>query len=343
MNPAFLYYLPGPLLFWYIRSIITDNSRLSKRDFWHLIPLLIYLLAELPYLFSSYAFKSDIAKAIVVDSAFLRELKTTVLSEWFGNSLLYLSRPVLVLIYTLWSVIIYIRYLTQKKHPPRFSKQSFMIKWLFILLFFQSLLIISHLVLIFRTFVLDSLNLFYTINTLQILSSIGLIGLLISPFFFPAILYGLPRLPKHSLKKYSAMGVSEDSGSDEKKNIPINLETEYLLMIWRKAEDFMMEHSPFLLPDLNLIKFSELIQIPAHHLAYFFREVRKQSFNDYRNACRVNHAKQLMMEGKAGGLTLEAIGLLSGFSSRITFFRAFKKTESITPSAFLEKINEKPA
>jgi AraC-like DNA-binding protein len=303
--------------------------------------MIIYLVAELPYLFSTLEFKMEVAKAIAANSDFLRDFNATILSEWFGNSFLYLSRPVLVLIYTLWSMIIFIRYLAQKRYPRRFSKQNFMITWLSILLFFQMILISSHLVLIFKTFVLDSLNLFYTINSLQILSSVGLIGLLISPFFFPAILYGLPRFPKPHIKKYHGEDVTEDSLSDEKKITPISLETEYLLLIWRKAEDFMIERRPFLLADLNLIKFADLVQIPAHHMAYFFREVKKQSFNDYRNACRVNYAKQLILEGKASDLTLEAIGLLSGFSSRITFFRAFKKTEGMSPSAFLEKSLEK--
>ncbi|MEI6436852.1 MAG: helix-turn-helix domain-containing protein, partial [Bacteroidota bacterium] len=79
---------------------------------------------------------------------------------------------------------------------------------------------------------------------------------------------------------------------------------------------------------------SKLIKIPAHHLAYYYREVKKQSFNDFRNVWRINHAKNLIKEGKANELTLEAIGQLSGFSSRNAFFTAFKKAEGTSPRAF---------
>lgn len=37
-------------------------------------------------------------------------------------------------------------------------------------------------------------------------------------------------------------------------------------------------------------------------------------------------------------MTLEAIGMLSGFLTRNTFFTAFKKFEGISPGAYVEKI-----
>jgi AraC-like DNA-binding protein len=46
----------------------------------------------------------------------------------------------------------------------------------------------------------------------------------------------------------------------------------------------------------------------------------------------------MITEGKTANLTLEAIGVLSGFSSRTTFFRAFKKVEDVSPGAFADKI-----
>jgi AraC-like DNA-binding protein len=49
------------------------------------------------------------------------------------------------------------------------------------------------------------------------------------------------------------------------------------------------------------------------------------------------HAKNLIKEGKNAELTLEAIGLLSGFSSRNTFFTAFKKAEGISPGSYAAK------
>ena len=102
----------------------------------------------------------------------------------------------------------------------------------------------------------------------------------------------------------------------------------------------MLEFKSFLQPDLNLNRFSDIIQLPVHHLAYYFREIKKQTFNDYCNKCRVEYAKKLMFEGKTGDLTLEALGILSGFTNRSTFFRAFKKAEDISPGSYLSKMNK---
>ncbi|MBN1541386.1 AraC family transcriptional regulator [candidate division KSB1 bacterium] len=69
----------------------------------------------------------------------------------------------------------------------------------------------------------------------------------------------------------------------------------------------------------------------------YFREIRKQSFNDFRNQWGVEHAKRLIQEGKASELTLEGIGLSSGFSSRNTFFNALKKFEGVSPVIFVSQ------
>jgi YesN/AraC family two-component response regulator len=177
------------------------------------------------------------------------------------------------------------------------------------------------------------------VNALQILSLLGLIGLLITPFFFPGILYGLPVSPTPTPSLETAGNELSFSTSDLKKNAH-TFELDYIVTIIQKMATCMQEQQPYLQNDFNLTHFSVLIDIPAHHLVYFFREVKKQSFNEYRNECRVNHAKMLILEGKADHLTLEAIGSISGFATRNTFFTAFKKVEGISPSAFVAQMGK---
>ena len=101
----------------------------------------------------------------------------------------------------------------------------------------------------------------------------------------------------------------------------------------------MEEDQPYLQADCNLAFLSKLLDLPVHHLAYYFREERKQYFNDFRNEYRVKHAKNLIRRGKAKEMTLEAIGLLSGFSNRKTFIASFKKVEGVTPGIFLSQFD----
>lgn len=199
-NISFTAYLIGPMLYWYIRSILTDDCRLKKTDLLHFLPAMVYLAAALPYIFSSYSYKVEIAKEIINDLGFLETFQFTVLSEVFSNEVVYLSRPVLALGYTIWSIVLLIRYITHKKEMFVLSGQFFMTKWLTVFLGFQLLLILCHLLSIFKTFTEDS-NVFFTLNALQLLSALGMTGLLGSPFFFPGILYGLPRIPDSILKR----------------------------------------------------------------------------------------------------------------------------------------------
>jgi AraC-like DNA-binding protein len=207
-----------------------------------------------------------------------------------------------------------------------------------VLLGFLFMLVLSHLFLLGESFAMKDSRLFFTLNFMQVLSGIGLTGLLISPFFFPDILYGLPQLPGQvtSPEEYEK---SEAKTADTGKNNAY-YETEYLLSIQLKADACMEELQPYLQPDCNLASFSKLINIPAHHLAYYFREEKKQPFNDFRNEWRTKHAKNLISEGKSKELTLEAIGYLSGFKSRNTFFNAFRKFEGTSPGVFAAQFSK---
>ena len=329
---TFLFYLIGPLLYWYIRSVLTDKVNLQKNDLFHLIPMVIYLVASLPYLFSSYSYKVEVATSIVNVPGYLGNIKVTILSEIFSVSSVYIFRPLLVWIYTVWSIALFIRFLIKNDKTLIFSHQKFMTKWLSVLLGFQFVLITSHLLMMMETFLFDYDNLFHTLNTLQFLSVLAMAGLLISPFFFPGILYGLPRLPE-SILELQIRVETKKIIDDVKKNSP-NFESDYMQLIEHKSMSCMKELQPYLKPEFNLNQFSVLIQIPVHHVTYFFREIKKQSFSDFRNEWRVNHAKALILEPKSSNWTLEAIGLQSGFATRNTFFTAFKKTEGISPSTF---------
>lgn len=101
----------------------------------------------------------------------------------------------------------------------------------------------------------------------------------------------------------------------------------------------MEQYRPYLQPNCNLTSLAIIMNVPVHHLAFYFREIRKQSFHDYRNEWRVRHAQSLIREGKAHGLTLEAIGQLSGFTTRNTFFVAFKKVEGFAPGTYAARYN----
>lgn len=332
-------YLIGPMLYCYIRSVLTDNSRLTRKDIWHLLPMIIFFIAAIPHAFVPWHEKVEAARAVVDDPGFIESYRATFLSRIFSPALEYLTRPIMVLGYTIWSSGLFVNYLIKKKVSLVLSKQHFMKKWLFLFLGFLLILEVTQTLLIIKAFKMHFSEVFFTFNIFRILSIAGLMGLLISPFFFPAILYGLPRLPETVIN--SKKRVNEHKYTSEKSAENRNsFETEYLNSLAKKIDVFMEERQPYLEPDFNLAYLSAMIQIPVHHLAYFFREVKNERFIDYRNRWRIEYAKNLINEGKTSDITLEAIGLNSGFSNRNAFRNAFKKFEGNLPTDFTSQIEK---
>ncbi len=330
-------YLIGPVLYWYVRSVLTDNYRLKRKDIWHLAPMIIYLLAALPFTFVPLSEKISAAKEVVNDVGYIQYFKATFLSDIFSVPAIYLSRPVLILAYTIWAIVLWIRYTANKKLSSVFSSQHFMKVWISVLLGTLLILLISHILLIIRVFELNFSELALALGVLRILSVAGLIGLLISPFFFPSIIYGLPQVPELTGTSHKiAKKTNGNSGDLTKTNS--HLETDYLNSIGQKAESYMIENQPYLQPHFNINKLAVEINVPMHHLGYYLRQIKKQSFTEYRNTWRIEHAKKLMMEGKQNDLTLEAIASLSGFSNRNSFRATFQKIEGIPPSAFASSV-----
>ncbi len=328
-------YLIGPMLYWYVRSVLRDNWTLQRSDLWHLLPALIFFLAALPYSLVPVSHKMEMAEAVVSDIGIIQVYKTTILADLFSIQAIYLSRPALVFIYAVGSAIIYVRYLMQGKLSGVFSGQYFMRTWLFLLIGFVAIMSSTHILLIAKMFAMEFSELFFTLTFLRLFCWSALIGLLVTPFFFPSVLYGLPRVPEPKGKTRQRRQKPPAPATSAN-----HFEKEYLHGIGREVEACMQDHKPYLDPDFNLAWLSAHVRIPAHHLGYYFREVRQQPFTEYRNLWRINHAKELIQEGRASLLTLEAIGKMSGFSSRNTFRSTFEKFEGICPSAYSGRIKE---
>lgn len=361
VNFSFLFYLIGPLLYLYIRSNLTDNYRLKKWDLLHLIPMALWFVIAVPYLLKPFSYKLDIARQFAENHDGTSVFRNVFVDNELIIHLIFISRPLLILFYTVWAANLMIKYKKKNKIENVFQRQKFVNTWIYLLIAITGILALSNLFLMIETSAHKDLDIYLTMNILQGISAAGLTGLLISPFFFPEILYGMPRLPGrkgNSKNPNPGLDVRETSNpllrstgkpvgilsglnhedspvteipktnGDEKKNI-IHLETAYLTEIGRKADECMHNFRPYLQIDFNLIRLAVMINIPAHHLSYYFREIKQQNFTDYRNHWRIMYAKKLIQEGKAEEMTLEAIGRLAGFLSRNAFIASFKKIEGV--------------
>jgi hypothetical protein len=65
--------------------------------------------------------------------------------------------------------------------------------------------------------------------------------------------------------------------------------------------------------------------VPKHHLHYCYNVILQTHFTRMRAECRVRHVKRMLQDGNNRHMTLDAIGLSSGFSSATAFRKAFRE------------------
>jgi AraC-like DNA-binding protein len=93
----------------------------------------------------------------------------------------------------------------------------------------------------------------------------------------------------------------------------------------------------FLDPELSLYRFALELGIAPPVLSQIIREQTRMNFSQFVNTYRVEHCKKLLLESGLQRHTIEALGLMSGFASRASFYRAFQQLEQCSPKEWLAK------
>lgn len=310
------FYLLYPLAYFYVRGMLQENTVLHPKDLLHLIPFFIQLLDMLPYSFTSFAHKIQVVELIKFD---IHELLKLQLGFFFSARFHFYIKLLLSSVYLFYSCKSYF-YLR-----PRNEKNFILHYWIPGFLFVQILLI---LFLVYFFLILPShtpFKLTYQGNSPWNYLGLGsYLVLSLSVFYFPEFLYA----PYISAER------------EAKLKIPnYELSAEKLEEIETKLDLYLEEYKPFLKSTFSLAQLSANLDIPVHHFNYYFRKTQQSNFLEQRMRWRIRHAKELIDSGKDKIITLEAIGLESGFQSRTTFFVNFKEVVGESPSAYAERKN----
>lgn len=103
--------------------------------------------------------------------------------------------------------------------------------------------------------------------------------------------------------------------------------------------NYMKDHKPYLDPDLNLLQLAKAINLSTNDLSQVINEYYKMNFYDFINRDRVETVKGAISNGEIKTKTLLGIAFDSGFNSKASFNRAFKKMTGQTPSEYI--LNQK--
>ncbi len=105
------------------------------------------------------------------------------------------------------------------------------------------------------------------------------------------------------------------------------------LLAWRdKLLALMTEEQPWLEPELTLTEVAKRLRITPGLLSKVINSGCGQNFNDFVNAYRVREAQRLLADPRFAHYSLVGVALESGFNSRSTFNRVFKKVVGRAPS-----------
>jgi AraC-like DNA-binding protein len=102
---------------------------------------------------------------------------------------------------------------------------------------------------------------------------------------------------------------------------------------WReKLQQLMADEQPWLEPELTLAELAHRLRTNTSLLSHVINTGCGQNFNDFVNSYRVAEAERKLQDPRLAHYSLVGIALESGFNSKSTFNRVFKKLTGRTPS-----------
>lgn len=103
---------------------------------------------------------------------------------------------------------------------------------------------------------------------------------------------------------------------------------------FKKLEVLCKDHRIYRDSALNREKVADQLGISAGYLSQLVNTVAEKNFTNYINHYRVEAIKEMILDSEFENYSLLAIGLESGFTSKTTFYKAFKKVTGMTPNAY---------
>ena len=317
-----IYYAAPACVFLYINSLIYNRNKLSSIEYLHFIPAILAMIEIYPWYFSP-TINTDliVAKlvktknmAIIDDTGFMPAL----FHYWFKNSLL--------LIYLSLSWRALFRSGLMKVKGWGHSKKT----WIILIL---TTITLIHFNLFIREF---SQNGVLFIEQYPFASQFSLwfgITVWFSLLYFliinPKLLYG-----------YLIFEKEYPSQTTESTFFPIKNGSKVNSSVSEKdsasvLENMMLKDKLFLNPKFNLTYLSQASLMSIHKCSRLINSNYGIGAPDWINKFRIDYFIQ-SYPVKFNKITIDAIAIESGFSSRATFYRAFKKEKGMMPSEFFK-------
>jgi len=131
----------------------------------------------------------------------------------------------------------------------------------------------------------------------------------------------------------SSIDLPTDSEAPDTVKIPDSLDFE----LCEQIKDFVEIKKIYLDSEIRMSQLAGMLALSPQRLSYILNSVLNQNFYDFINSYRVLEVCSRIEGGQAEKLTILAIALDSGFNSKATFNRLFKKHKGMSPSEFKKR------
>ena len=318
-------YLIPPLAYFYVRSVLKNESSFKAIDLFHLIPFILMAINYLPF----YSLPLEDKKKIVL--LVTANTNDNLIQVGYLPEYIQIIRPLQCLVYLIfqWKIL-----LDFKKQPivsifdNHYQK---VMRWLTIFNWVITAIVISFLLYV----VMYSIGIDNEGWLLEVLKSVSAILVAISLFILssyflidPNVLFGLPFVnPKSKVKSHS-----NSEAKIINTTIKQDFDTDAKLIL-----EYFDQKKPFLRPDLNISSLSVELDIPTRELSFILNHYFKEKFTDFVNSYRIQYVLDEINKGKLMTQTQISIAEEAGFSGKQSFYNAFRKSYHCTPTEFLKK------
>ncbi len=318
-----LAFLTGPFLFLYTRNTLRISIRFNKWDYLHFLPFTITLISIFPYFFREFDFKLRIAQLLIEDPNYILNVN---LSWLYPSKINILVRPVFLLAYALWGLLLSYRFYKKRRDFPLKKEDTIAVKWLMVINSVVVLMCIGYTNLTIYFYSLPNIASREQINS-SLLSYILTMLFALIPIMilvFPEILYGMHKFKTSSKSKIVI----------QKDNHESLVSTSALILDLIKKEENLIN------PDFNITDICKTLNITSQDVNYCFTTILNVKFITLKKELRVDLAKKELINGKLVSHSMEGIWTKCGFSSKTNFFVAFKEVTGMTPLEFSKEINK---
>lgn len=308
--------LIGPVVYFYIQSLLNKSFSLTKKDRLHFIPALLYLI------YSLVIFVAD--KFIFEEYYFYADERDKDLANWYQVAgLLSMS------MYLILSLRYYANYKKLIFETVSYA-ETILFHWI------RNFLIAFLSILMLRV-------LFFILNP-----DWGEFGsqfwhyIAFSMVFYYISINGYTNAIKNTALTYEktkAINVFQD------REVIINTHSkeraiEKDLDQWKeKLLKLILEKRLFENPRLTLSDVAQQLDTNSKVISSVVNTGFQMNFNDFINHHRIEAIKNELDNGQHNSKTLLGIAFDCGFNSKATFNRAFKKSTSLSPKDYIEKIS----